>query len=101
MPLDNVRQVFEINFWGALHTTRAVLPTMLQQNYGRILHIASIAGKEGNPGMLGYSASKAAVIGMAKAQGKEYADTGITVNALAPAVIMTSAEAEPRIDLQT
>jgi len=89
MPLDNVRQVFEVNFWGALHTTRAVLPTMLQQNYGRILHIASIAGKEGNPGMLGYSASKAAVIGMAKAQGKEYANTGITVNALAPAVIMT------------
>lgn len=89
MPLDSVREVFEINFWGVLHTTRAVLPTMIQQNYGRILHIASIAGKEGNPGMLGYSASKAAVIGMAKAQGKEYAHTGITVNALAPAVIMT------------
>ena len=89
MPLANVRAVFELNFWGALYLTKAVLPTMLTQNYGRILHIASIAGKEGNPGMLGYSASKAAVIGMAKAQGKEYAETGITVNALAPAVIMT------------
>lgn len=89
MPLDNVRAVFELNFWGALYLTKAVLPTMLAQNYGRILHVASIAGKEGNPGMLGYSASKAAVIGMTKAQGKEYAETGITVNAIAPAVIMT------------
>jgi len=62
---------------------------MLGRNYGRILHIASIAGKEGNAGMVAYSASKAAVIGMAKVQGKEYAETGITVNALAPAVIRT------------
>jgi 2-dehydro-3-deoxy-L-rhamnonate dehydrogenase (NAD+) len=89
MPIENVRHVFEINFWGALSLTKAVLPNMLANNYGRILHIASIAGKEGNPGMLGYSASKAAVIGMAKAQGKEYAETGITINALAPAVIQT------------
>jgi 3-oxoacyl-[acyl-carrier protein] reductase len=89
MPLAEVQRVFAINFWGALHTTQAVLPYMLARNYGRILHIASIAGKEGNPGMLGYSASKAAVIGMTKAQGKEYAETGITVNALAPAVIRT------------
>jgi 3-oxoacyl-[acyl-carrier protein] reductase len=63
---------------------------MLQQQYGRILHIASIAGKEGNAGMIAYSASKAAVIAMTKVQGKEYADTGITVNALAPAVIQTA-----------
>src|SRR5262245_63881610 len=62
---------------------------MLKQHYGRILHIASIAGKEGNAGMLAYSSSKAAVIGMTKSQGKEYAETGITVNALAPAVIRT------------
>jgi NAD(P)-dependent dehydrogenase (short-subunit alcohol dehydrogenase family) len=62
---------------------------MLHQNYGRILHIASIAGKEGNAGMVAYSSSKAAVIGMTKVQGKEYAETGITVNALAPAVIRT------------
>ena len=63
---------------------------MLKKNYGRVLHIASVAGKEGNAGMLAYSASKAAVIGMTKVQGKEYADTGITVNALAPAVIQTA-----------
>jgi 3-oxoacyl-[acyl-carrier protein] reductase len=63
---------------------------MLKQNYGRILHIASIAGKEGNAGMLAYSASKAAVIGMTKVQGKDYAETGITINAIAPAVIRTA-----------
>ena len=63
---------------------------MLKRNYGRILHIASIAGKEGNAGMLAYSASKAAVICMAKVQGKEYAETGITINAIAPAVIKTA-----------
>ena len=70
---------------------------MLKNNYGRILHVASIAGKEGNAGMLAYSASKAAVIGMVKVQGKEYAETGITVNAIAPAVIQTSlVEAMPQ-----
>jgi NAD(P)-dependent dehydrogenase (short-subunit alcohol dehydrogenase family) len=62
---------------------------MASRGYGRVLHIASIAGKEGNAGMIGYSSSKAAVIGMAKVQGKEMAGTGVTVNALAPAVIQT------------
>jgi 3-oxoacyl-[acyl-carrier protein] reductase len=62
---------------------------MIKQQYGRILHLASIAGKEGNAGMLAYSASKAAVIGMTKVQGKEYGEMGIMVNALAPAVIRT------------
>jgi 2-dehydro-3-deoxy-L-rhamnonate dehydrogenase (NAD+) len=85
----DVRFVFEVNFMASFFTSRAVLPIMLKQNYGRILHIASVAGKEGNAGMLAYSASKAAVIGMTKVQGKEYAETGITVNALAPAVIRT------------
>jgi NAD(P)-dependent dehydrogenase (short-subunit alcohol dehydrogenase family) len=85
----NVELVFRVNFFGSFNTARAVLPGMLRQNYGRILHIASIAGKEGNAGMLAYSASKAAVIGMTKVQGKEYAETGITVNALASAVIRT------------
>jgi NAD(P)-dependent dehydrogenase (short-subunit alcohol dehydrogenase family) len=85
----NVDLVFRVNFFGSFNTARAVLPGMLRQNYGRILHIASIAGKEGNAGMMAYSASKAAVIGMAKAQGKELAETGITVNTLAPAVIRT------------
>jgi 3-oxoacyl-[acyl-carrier protein] reductase len=86
---QNLRFVFEVNFMASFFTSRAVLPWMLKQNYGRILHIASIAGKEGNAGMLAYSASKAAVIGMTKVQGKEYAESGITVNALAPAVIQT------------
>ncbi|MGH8023895.1 MAG: SDR family NAD(P)-dependent oxidoreductase [Limisphaerales bacterium] len=85
----NVEFVFRVNFFGSFNTARAVIPAMIQQEYGRILHIASIAGKEGNPGMMAYSASKAAVIGMAKVQGKELAETGITVNALAPAVIRT------------
>lgn len=87
---ENMQAVFAVNFWGSYHTSKYVLPVMLQHNYGRILHIASIAGKEGNAGMLAYSCSKAAVIGMAKVQGKEYAETGITVNALAPAVIRTA-----------
>jgi len=86
---QNLRFVFDVNFMASFFTSRAALPFMLKRNYGRILHIASVAGKEGNAGMLAYSASKAAVIGMTKVQGKEYAETGITVNALAPAVIQT------------
>jgi NAD(P)-dependent dehydrogenase (short-subunit alcohol dehydrogenase family) len=85
----NLQLVFEVNFMASYYTSRYTLPWMLKHSYGRILHIASIAGKEGNAGMLAYSASKAAVIGMAKVQGKEYAESGITVNALAPAVIQT------------
>jgi 2-dehydro-3-deoxy-L-rhamnonate dehydrogenase (NAD+) len=89
VELADFRWVFEVNVVGSFLTSRSVLPWMLERNYGRILHIASVSGKEGNAGMLAYSASKAAVIGMTKAQGKEYAETGITVNALAPAVIRT------------
>ncbi|MBN8639377.1 MAG: SDR family oxidoreductase [Anaerolineae bacterium] len=85
----NVELVFRVNFFGSYHTSRALLPGMVERGYGRVLHIASIAGKEGNAGMLAYSASKAAVIGMAKVQGKELAETGVTVNAIAPAVIRT------------
>jgi len=86
---EELRKVFELNFMSCFYLTKAVIPYMLQLNYGRILHMASIAGKEGNARMLAYSASKAAVIGMTKVQGKEYAETGITVNAMAPAVIRT------------
>jgi len=86
---QDIRSVFEVNFFGCYLTSKYVLPKMLEQNYGRILHIASIAGKEGNVGMIAYSSSKAAVIGMTKVQGKEYAETGITINAVAPAVIRT------------
>jgi NAD(P)-dependent dehydrogenase (short-subunit alcohol dehydrogenase family) len=85
----NVEQVFRVNFFGSYHTSKAVLPGMAARGYGRVLHIASIAGKEGNAGMVAYSSSKAAVIGMAKVQGKEMAGTGVIVNALAPAVIQT------------
>lgn len=87
-PAD-VDRVFRVNFFGSYYMSRAVIPGLVKQGYGRILHIASIAGKEGNAGMMAYSASKAAVIGMTKTQGKELAQTGVTVNALAPAVIRT------------
>jgi len=87
---EDLLAVFNVNFMGSYLTSKYVLPIMLRNNYGRILHMASIAGKEGNAGMLAYSSSKAAVIGMTKVQGKEYAGTGITINALAPAVIRTA-----------
>jgi len=87
-PADFDR-VMRVNLNGCLNTFQAAVPHMLKRNYGRVLHFASVSGKEGNVGMLAYSTSKAAVIGMTKVQGKEYAQTGITVNALAPAVIFT------------
>ncbi len=90
VTLEDFRRVFDVNLVGSFLTSKYVLPLMLKNKYGRILHIASISGKEGNAGMLAYSASKAAVIGMTKVQGKEYAEMGITVNALAPAVIQTA-----------
>lgn len=94
---EDIRKVFEVNYYGSYFTSKYALPYMLKQNYGRVLHIASIAGKEGNAGMIAYSSSKAAVIGMTKVQGKEYAETGITVNSLAPAVIRTPlVEAMPK-----
>ena len=86
---EDLQKVFDLNFMASFYMAKEVIPHMLRGKYGRVLHIASIAGKEGNAGMLAYSSSKAAVIGMAKVQGKEYAGTGITVNALAPAVIQT------------
>ena len=89
VELDNFKLVLDINLLGCFLTSKAVLPGMLQRGYGRILHIASISGKEGNAGMVAYSCSKAAVIALAKVQGKECANTGVTVNALAPAVIRT------------
>jgi 2-dehydro-3-deoxy-L-rhamnonate dehydrogenase (NAD+) len=89
VELADFEAVMRINVYGSFLTAKHVLPAMLKQGYGRVLHIASIAGKEGNAGMLAYSASKAAVIGMTKVQGKEYAETGVTINGLAPAVIQT------------
>lgn len=89
VDLADFEATLRVNLTGALVITRAVLPHMLEHGYGRIAHVASIAGKEGNPNMVAYSASKAGLIGLVKTQGKEYAGTGITVNALAPAVVRT------------
>ena len=90
VTLEDFDRVMNINLRGSLISFQAVMPHMLERDYGRILHIASISGKEGNMRMLAYSTSKAAVIGMAKVQGKEYSQTGVTINALAPAVIRTA-----------
>lgn len=81
--------VFAVNVRGIYLCIRAVLPQMMKADYGRIVNIASISGKDGNAGMLAYSSSKAAVIGLTKVIGKEYAETGITCNAVAPAVVRT------------
>jgi NAD(P)-dependent dehydrogenase (short-subunit alcohol dehydrogenase family) len=89
VDLGNFDAVYQINLRGALVVSQAVLPTMLAQGYGRILHVASIAGKEGNAGMAAYSASKAGLIGLVKSLAKDYPQTGVTINALAPAVILT------------
>lgn len=86
---EDFDRVYRINLFAAMLLTQAAVRPMLRQGYGRVLHVASIAGKEGNAGMLAYSASKAGLIGLVKSAAKDYAETGITINALAPAVIRT------------
>lgn len=83
-----------INLFGTVWLTQAILPHMKARKYGRIAHVASIAGKEGNPGMHAYNTSKAGMIGFIKGVGKEVAAEGITINALAPAVIRTPMNAD-------
>ena len=83
------KRVLAINADGVFFCNRAVLPSMIERGYGRIVNVASIAGKEGNPMAGAYSASKAAVIGLTKAIGKDVARTGVIVNCVAPAVIET------------
>jgi NAD(P)-dependent dehydrogenase (short-subunit alcohol dehydrogenase family) len=101
VALEDFDRVMNVNVRGSFIMFQAVIGHMLARNYGRILHIASVSGKEGNAGMLAYSTSKAAVIALAKVQGKEYAETGITVNALAPAVIRTAmVEALPEMQVK-
>ena len=89
ISLDDFDIVYRVNLRAALAISQVAIRHMLVHQYGRIAHVASIAGKEGNPGMVSYSATKAGMIGMVKTQGKEYAKDGIIVNALAPAVIQT------------
>ena len=83
------RRVMGINADGIFYCNRAVIPSMVERGHGRIVNVASIAGKEGNPMAAAYSASKAAVIAMTKAFGKDLARTGVIVNCVAPAVIET------------
>lgn len=89
-PVEEFDRVYNVNLRGSFLVTKYALKIMEAYNYGRILLIASIAGKEGNPSMAGYSSSKAGVIGLVKGVAKEYAQTGITINGLAPAVIRTA-----------
>ena len=86
---DDWRQVFDVNLHGVFLCNRAVIAEMTRRDYGRIVNIASIAGKEGNPNASAYSASKAAVIGLTKSLGKELARTGIRVNCITPAAVRT------------
>lgn len=89
VSVETLQRILSVNLGGAFAVTQASLDQMLPGGFGRIVHIASIAGKEGNPQMSAYSASKAGVIGLVKSVGKEYATSGVTINAIAPALIET------------
>jgi 3-oxoacyl-[acyl-carrier protein] reductase len=89
-PIDAWKQVFDVNVHGVFLCNRAVVPAMQRKDYGRIVNIASVAGKEGNPNASAYSASKAAVIGLTKSLGKELAKTGIRANCVTPAAVRTA-----------
>lgn len=84
-PIDSWKRVMDINLNGVFYCSRAVVPFMLANGYGRIVNVASVAGKEGNPNASAYSASKAGVIGFTKSLGKELAGKGVIANALTPA----------------
>lgn len=88
-PLEAWRQVLSIDLDGVFYCCRAVVPSMIEAGYGRIVNIASIAGKEGNPNASAYSAAKAGVIGLTKSLGKELADQNIAVNCITPAAART------------
>ena len=89
-PSDKWRQVIDINVNGVFYCCRSIVPIMQKNDYGRIVNIASIAGKEGNPNASAYSTSKAAVIGLTKSLGKELAKSKITVNCVTPAAVKTA-----------
>ncbi|WP_426017559.1 SDR family NAD(P)-dependent oxidoreductase [Brevundimonas sp. DWR2-3-1b1] len=84
-PIDSWKRVVDINLNGVFYCSRAIVPFMLENGYGRIVNVASVAGKEGNPNASAYSASKAGVIGFTKSLGKELAGKGVIANALTPA----------------
>lgn len=84
-PLDSWKRVIDINLNGVFYCSRAIVPYMLANDYGRIVNVASVAGKEGNPNASAYSASKAGVIGFTKSLGKELAGKGVIANSLTPA----------------
>jgi len=89
-PVDEWRQVMEVNLNGLFLCCREWAPHLRANNYGRIVNIASVAGKDGNPNASAYSASKAAVIALTKSLGKELADTGVRVNCVTPAAVKTA-----------
>ena len=94
---EDWRRVLDVNVLGTVATMRAFVPGMVEKGWGRVVNFASMAGKDGNPNLSIYSASKAAVIALTKSAGKELAQTGVLVNAIAPAVIATpmNATTEP------
>ena len=94
VPLEAWEKTLAVNLTGTFNTIKATIAGMRDRGWGRIVNIASIAGKEGNPNMVAYSASKAAVIGLTKSVGKEAATDGVIVNAVAPAVIATPMNAD-------
>jgi 3-oxoacyl-[acyl-carrier protein] reductase len=89
-PVDAWQQVMAVNINGIFHCCREIVPLMQKADYGRIVNIASVAGKDGNPNASAYSTSKAAVIGLTKSLGKELASTGIRVNCVTPAAVKTA-----------
>ncbi len=88
-PGEEWRRVMDVNVNGPFYVNRAIVPSMVKKGYGRIVNVASVAGKEGNPNASAYSASKAAVICMTKSLAKELAGTGVSVNSIAPAAVRT------------
>jgi 3-oxoacyl-[acyl-carrier protein] reductase len=89
-PVEAWQQVIDVNLNGLFHCCRGIVPLMREAGYGRIVNIASVAGKDGNPNASAYSASKAAVIALTKSLGKELADTGVRVNCVTPAAVKTA-----------
>lgn len=89
IDMENFDLVYRVNLRSALVVSIAAIKVMKPRKYGRILQLASISGKEGNPGLVAYSVTKAGIIAMVKSQGKEYAESGITINALAPALVQS------------